>query len=236
MSQLDVAAPRFAQSVSYGDCLAPQWLALLRSQSGACRVQIENWTLRHRGLRRACRACRVQIVLSGSSGKPAFARPRRGNHYASLSESEAAALPLAKQKLAHPTCDLHCAGMTVFVRDCCAGARGSISASPCPPRFLCRPCSLSPAARTDRAAVLAACFALRLSSSRATYRPAWRTVSATRRCKLKASRGFEPRSLDSESRVLTVTPRGRLQQCSSLSQLVARNARRRACASTGVPA
>ena len=27
----------------------------------------------------------------------------------------------------------------------------------------------------------------------------------------KASRGFEPRSLDSESRVLTVTPRGRLE-------------------------
>ena len=27
---------------------------------------------------------------------------------------------------------------------------------------------------------------------------------------MKASRGFEPRSLDSESRVLTVTPRGQL--------------------------
>ncbi len=30
------------------------------------------------------------------------------------------------------------------------------------------------------------------------------------RVRAKASRGFEPRSLDSESRVLTVTPRGRL--------------------------
>ena len=31
---------------------------------------------------------------------------------------------------------------------------------------------------------------------------------ARTRCELKASRGFEPRSLDSESRALTVTPRG----------------------------
>ena len=33
----------------------------------------------------------------------------------------------------------------------------------------------------------------------------------------KASRGFEPRSLDSESRVLTVTPRGRLATVSGVS-------------------
>ena len=33
-------------------------------------------------------------------------------------------------------------------------------------------------------------------------------------CRKKASRGFEPRSLDSESRVLTVTPRGRLKTMS----------------------
>ena len=33
-----------------------------------------------------------------------------------------------------------------------------------------------------------------------------------RRMKKKASRGFEPRLLDSESRVLTVTPRGHLSE------------------------
>ena len=33
---------------------------------------------------------------------------------------------------------------------------------------------------------------------------------------LKASRGFEPRSLDSESRVLTVTPRGQLAESGAL--------------------
>ena len=36
------------------------------------------------------------------------------------------------------------------------------------------------------------------------------------RLMIKASRGFEPRSLDSESRVLTVTPRGRLTGSSGL--------------------
>ena len=35
----------------------------------------------------------------------------------------------------------------------------------------------------------------------------------------KASRGFEPRSLDSESRVLTVTPRGQVKRFRSLKSL-----------------
>ena len=35
-----------------------------------------------------------------------------------------------------------------------------------------------------------------------------------RKCYAKASRGFEPRSLDSESRVLTVTPRGQIFEVS----------------------
>ena len=46
--------------------------------------------------------------------------------------------------------------------------------------------------------------------------PCWQANTAKKRDKLsaevgvKASRGFEPRSLDSESRVLTVTPRGQV--------------------------
>ena len=36
---------------------------------------------------------------------------------------------------------------------------------------------------------------------------------------LKASRGFEPRSLDSESRVLTVTPRGQVIEIDLLGHM-----------------
>ena len=61
--------------------------------------------------------------------------------------------------------------------------------------------------------------------------PCWQPNTAKKRDELsaevgvKASRGFEPRSLDSESRVLTVTPRGQMRDfmCGSFlgAQLVA---------------
>ena len=55
-------------------------------------------------------------------------------------------------------------------------------------------------------------------ASRSTQRGAWRPLHVMeaghsqppRVAEQKASRGFEPRSLDSESRVLTVTPRGQM--------------------------
>ena len=54
-----------------------------------------------------------------------------------------------------------------------------------------------------------------------TQGPASHRVAGIPTCMhaLKASRRFEPRSLDSESRVLTVTPRGQVKESISLTSL-----------------
>ena len=60
-------------------------------------------------------------------------------------------------------------------------------------------------------------LALRMGGSTRVFPPGWKkelrknTHGAGTRTEKKVLRGFEPRSLDSESRVLTVTPRGQLQ-------------------------
>ena len=55
--------------------------------------------------------------------------------------------------------------------------------------------------------------------------PCWQPNTAKKRDELsaevgvKASRGFEPRSLDSESRVLTVTPRGQVHMSVAVGEV-----------------
>ena len=50
------------------------------------------------------------------------------------------------------------------------------------------------------------------------WEPLWQDMCKALK-RENASRGFEPRSLDSESRVLTVTPRGQLGQPDSLPEI-----------------